>query len=278
MYAIISKRSSTFKRLVGVSLETFGQMVEAVQTAEIIRLQWETRWRDTKLSIEDQVLLCMMYLRSYTTYLYLWAVFWVSESNAQRKSIKIENILIKSWLFSLPKKDRLTQQELETIIIDATEVQIERPKHKQKRNYSGKKKKHTVKAQIVISKGWEILRANFARGKVHDKKLFDQSNLMIHPDIDKLGDSWYQGIQELMSNVRIPKKASKLHPLSKEDKNQNKELSSKRILVENKICQLKVFDILDEKYRNKQKRFWLRFNLICWIVNHNNWFWKLTSR
>jgi ribosomal protein L35 len=55
--------------------------------------------------------------------------------------------------------------------------------------------------------------------------------------------------------VHIPKKASKLHPLTKEEKKQNRELSSKRILVENKICQLKVFDILDEKYRNKQKRF-----------------------
>lgn len=278
MYAIISKRPSTFKRLVGVSLETFDQMVEAVQTAEIIRLTWETRWRNIKLSIEDQVLLCMMYLRSYTTYLYLWVVFNVSESNAQRKSIKIENILIKSWLFSLPKKERLTQAELEAIIIDATEIQIERPKYKQKRNYSWKKKKHTVKAQIIISKGWEILRTNFARWKVHDKKLFDQSKLIIHQDINKFGDSWYQGIQDDMSNVSIPKKASKLHPLTKEEKKQNKELSSKRILVENKIRQLKVFDILDEKYRNKQKRFGLRFNLVCWIVNHNNWFWKLSTR
>ena len=114
MYKIISKRVGSFKRLVGVNLETFKKMVEVVRSSEELRLNGETRWRDEELSLEDQTLLAMMYLRSYTTYLFLWGIFQVSEATANRMSRKIEDILIKSWMFSLPKKSIL-QNDLETI-------------------------------------------------------------------------------------------------------------------------------------------------------------------
>jgi Helix-turn-helix of DDE superfamily endonuclease len=94
----------------------------------------------------------MMYLRSYTTYFYLGAVFGIHESNAYRISKKVEDILIKSRIFSLPKKRELLEEELEEIIVDATEVRISRPSKKQKRKYSGKKKMHTQKAQVTIGK------------------------------------------------------------------------------------------------------------------------------
>ena len=155
-------------------------MVEVVRKAEEKRLWWETRWRYEALILEDQVLLAMMYLRSYTTYLYLWAIFGVSESNAQRKSIKIENILIKSWLFSLPKKT-LLQEQLESVIIDATEVQRERPVRRQKKSYSWKKKMHTLKAQLIVTQEWKIMKTSFAQWKVHDKVLYDNSKTMLHP-------------------------------------------------------------------------------------------------
>ena len=218
-----------------------------------------------------QVLLAMMYLRSYTTYLYLWAIFGVSESNAQRKSIKIENILIKSWLFSLPKKT-LLQEQLESVIIDATEVQRERPVRRQKKSYSWKKKMHTLKAQLIVTQEWKIMKTSFAQWKVHDKVLYDNSKTMLHPQTKKKWDSWYQWLQKQISNVEIPYKSSKYKKLTKEERTHNHMLSKKRIKVENVIREVKIFDIFDETYRNKWRRFWLRFNLICWIVNHNKWF------
>jgi len=271
MFNSISKRPTIFKRLVGVSLGTFQEMVAVVKAGEKKRLKWETRWRDQKLSIEDQVLLAMMYLRSYTTYLYLWAVFHVSESNAHRKSIKVENILIKSWLFSLPKKEVL-QQELDSIIIDATEVAIERPIKKQKESYSWKKKMHTTKAQITIDSKWKILRTWFAKWHVHDKKLYDQTKVPTNKNTKKKVDSGYQWIQKNTTNVELPYKSSKLKKLTKEQKQYNHQHSKVRIKAENKIREIKIFDIFDETYRNKWRRFWLRFNLVCWIVNHNSWF------
>jgi transposase len=82
-----------------------------------------------------------------------------------------------------------------------------------------------------------------------------------------LADSGYQGLTEVHANSKTPAKKSKLHPLSKEQKASNRALSQKRILVENIIRRLKIFRILSERYRNRRKRFGLRFNLIAAICN-----------
>lgn len=68
-------------------------------------------------------------------------------------------------------------------------------------------------------------------------------------------------------NSQTPVKKSKLHPLSQEQKANNRKLSRKRILIENIIRKLKIFRILSERYRNRRKRFGLRFNLIAAICN-----------
>jgi hypothetical protein len=71
----------------------------------------------------------------------------------------------------------------------------------------------------------------------------------------------------LHPNSQTPVKKSKLHPLSREQKISNRALSRKCILIENIICRLKIFRIMSEGYRNRRKRFALRFNLIAAICN-----------
>ena len=56
--------------------------------------------------------------------------------------------------------------------------------------------------------------------------------------------------------------------MSKKDKKKNKELSSERIIIEHINQKLKVFKILSERYRNRRKRFTLRFNLIAGFYNY----------
>ena len=56
--------------------------------------------------------------------------------------------------------------------------------------------------------------------------------------------------------------------MSKKDKKKNKELSSERIIIEHTNQKLKVFKILSERYRNRRKRFALRFNLIAGFYNY----------
>ena len=82
-----------------------------------------------------------------------------------------------------------------------------------------------------------------------------------------MADSGYQGLQKIHSNSELPKKKSKNNPLTKEDKKNNQELASKRALNENVIGSINRFKIVSDKYRNRRKRFALRFNLIAAIHN-----------
>ena len=73
-------------------------------------------------------------------------------------------------------------------------------------------------------------------------------------------------------NIEMPKKKTKLNPLSKEDKLENKNKSSKRIPIEHINAKIKTFKIVAHKYRNRRKRFGLRFNLICALINFDRGF------
>jgi hypothetical protein len=97
--------------------------------------------------------------------------------------------------------------------------------------------------------------------------LFTESYAGIAPDILCLADTGYLGISKVHGNSQIPAKKSKLHPLTSTQKDANRELASRRIFVEHVIGKLKVFRILSERYRNRRKRFGLRFNLISAIYN-----------
>lgn len=83
-----------------------------------------------------------------------------------------------------------------------------------------------------------------------------------------LTDTGYQGLQKIHANSQLPKKKTKKSPLTKEDKKSNRKLSSLRVLNENVIGMLKRFKIIADKYRNRRKRFGLRFNLIAGIYNY----------
>jgi hypothetical protein len=82
-----------------------------------------------------------------------------------------------------------------------------------------------------------------------------------------LTDSGYQGIKKIHANSEHPKKKSKKNPLTKGDKKNNQELSRDRVANGNIIGMLKRFKIISDKYRNRRKRFGLRFNLIAAIYN-----------
>lgn len=66
---------------------------------------------------------------------------------------------------------------------------------------------------------------------------------------------------------QISPKKSKLNPLTPELKTANRELASQRTVCEHIIGRLKVFSNLSKRYRNRHKRFGLRFNLIA--ANYN---------
>ncbi|KJV77327.1 DDE superendonuclease family protein [Orientia tsutsugamushi str. TA716] len=74
-------------------------------------------------------------------------------------------------------------------------------------------------------------------------------------------------IQKIHNNSELPKKKSKKNPLTKNDKKNNRRLAGERVVNETVIGMLKKFKIIADKYRNRRKRFGLRFNLISCIYN-----------
>jgi hypothetical protein len=113
----------------------------------------------------------------------------------------------------------------------------------------------------------ELIATAFGIGSKHDYRLFKESYVGIAQDILCLADTGYLGINKLHANSQIPAKKSKLHQLTSEQKAANRELAGQRIFVEHVIGRLKVFRILSERYRNRRKRFRLRFNLIASLYN-----------
>jgi len=139
---------------------------------------------------------------------------------------------------------------------------------KQRYYYSGKKERHTIKSQVVIDKAQqEIICTSFSNGKKHDFRLFKESKVRFQTKTEVLTDTGYQGLHRLHPHSRLPKKKTKKHPLTREDKLRNKQLASQRALNENVIGVLKRFKIIADKYRHRRKGFGLRFNLIAEIYN-----------
>ena len=105
------------------------------------------------------------------------------------------------------------------------------------------------------------------KGRRHDFRLFKTSKVHLHPETKAVVDSGYQGLQRAHANTAIPKKRSKKNPLSATDTARNRAISSERVPCENVIAMLKRFKIIADRYRNRRRRFSLRFFLIAAIYD-----------
>ena len=85
--------------------------------------------------------------------------------------------------------------------------------------------------------------------------------------IKAITDTGYQGLKKIHDFCELPKKRSKKNPLSNIERKYNQRIASDRVANENVIGMIKRFKIVADKYRNRRKRFNLRFNLIAGIYN-----------
>jgi hypothetical protein len=122
--AIRDKQASDFKRLTGVNKETFAQMVSVIEEAAKKKLK---AGRNSKLSTENQLLLTLSYWREYRTQYHLAASYGIHESTANRIINRVEDCLLRSGVFTLPNKRQVEQTEWVVVVVDATEMAIERP-------------------------------------------------------------------------------------------------------------------------------------------------------
>lgn len=113
----------------------------------------------------------------------------------------------------------------------------------------------------------KVICTSFSNGRKHDFRLFKESKVHILSSTKVLADAGYRGMQKVHENVELPHRKTKKQPLTIEKRQENQELASKRVVVENVIGLLKRFKIIADRYRNRRKRFGLRFNLIAGIYN-----------
>jgi hypothetical protein len=125
-----------------------------------------------------------------------------------------------------------------------------------------------MKSQVVVNgRTRQVICTAHGRGPTHDFALYKRSKLKPHEELEMLADSGYQGLDKLHQKSQTPKKKPKKVQLTKDERRANRELSRRRIVVENVIRSLKIFRILLERYGNRRRRFSLRFNLIAGLYN-----------
>jgi hypothetical protein len=121
---------------------------------------------------------------------------------------------------------------------------------------------------VVSGASRQVICTHHGRGPVHDFALYKRSGLEVHESLELLADSGYQGLSKLHAKSKTPHKKPRQSELTAEQKSSNRELARRRVVVEHVIRSLKIFRILAERYRNRRKRFSLRFNLIAGLYNY----------
>ena len=126
-----------------------------------------------------------------------------------------------------------------------------------------------MKSQVLVNKNsQEIICIAYGKGKEHDFKLFKKSKTNLSLKTKCLADKGYQGIGKIHKLSQTPHKKPPKNKLSSLQKEENRKLASERIVIEHVYRHLKIFKILSERYRNRRKRFGLRFTLIAAIYNY----------
>lgn len=218
---------------------------------------------------KEKLFFILFYLKVYPTY-DLAGFFFETDRSRPCRWVKqylpiLERVLKKTRV--LPKRQISSVEDflksfpdVSDIFLDGTERRIQRPKSpkKQKKNYSGKKKAHTRKNIIATDKDKRILFVSSSKnGRRHDKHLLDKTDWLtgIPPGTTVWVDTGFQGIENtLNSSISImrPQKRTKGKSLTKQQKQENKAISSLRIVVENAIAGIKRFGSLMQVYRNRK--------------------------
>lgn len=132
-----------FRRLTGVKHDTFTMMVGVLEEAEATRkaAQRYRGGKKPKLTLADQLLMTLEYLREYRTQFHISKSYGIEETRCGRIIRHVEDTLMKSRKFTLPGRKALLESniEYEVVVIDATETPIERPKKSKNTSTPGKR-------------------------------------------------------------------------------------------------------------------------------------------
>jgi hypothetical protein len=115
---------SKFRRMVGVNKHQFALILELF--TDYVNEHWTKRGRPSGFTLADRLILTFRYLRDYSTFIVLGNEFGISESFSNKIFNRVATSLVK--VLKLPNLNSLKELKLETVIIDVSEQETERPK------------------------------------------------------------------------------------------------------------------------------------------------------
>ncbi|WP_071880523.1 transposase family protein [Synechococcus sp. PCC 6312] len=151
-------------------------------------------------------------------------------------------------------------------MIDSTEQVIERPSsyQEQKRTYSGKRKNFTLKNQLIVSPvTLDIIDVVVGMpGRISDISIWRNSRTRFTLEQFFMGDKAYVGERQIKTPTKKPKNGE----LTRQEKEDNKSFSARRIIVEHLIRFVKIFRIMQERFRLPISRYDSIFLTVCGLV------------
>jgi len=279
-FLALKKNPAVFRSFTGLSLLAFYELLPSFERAYedhlLEREQKRSSPRQRKRGggrtgtfkrLEDKLVFILFYFKFYPIQEVQGFFFGMGQSQAWEWIHRLTPILNRALGYEKQLPARKTQEVREVLescpglefIIDGTERPIRRPKDKERRKtyYSGKKKRHTLKNNVVTEKQTRKVKAlsRTCEGKKHDKKLADEQDLRFPKGSKLLKDTGFQGYEPEGVITFQPKKKPKGKELTPEEKEHNRLISSERIGVEHSIGGIKVFAIVRETYRNMTAGF-----------------------
>lgn len=300
----IIRKTNTFQRTVGLTLEQFNILVEKLtplwKKAEDERKLASVRKRKIgaghpyKLQLlQQKVLLVLLYYKLYLTQEFLGIIIGIDQANVSRLLKKMLPLIeqasdfeLTTYLNKIKKEHEVAGKindwvelikknpHLSDVSTDVTEQQCFRSENneKQKAHYSGKKKKHVLKTQISVATTGQILDVSQTYpGSVHDKTIIEQEKTVKKfPKKTCLRfDLAYQGIKQENPDhyIVLPTKKPRGKELSDLAKEHNRVNSRRRVIVENVFSRLKKFRICGNLYRGCLKSYNQIFRNIASLLN-----------
>jgi hypothetical protein len=285
---------SPFKAMTGLTVTAFDALAEellpAFHAAHRQRLQRPGRLRAIgggdhfDLDPIDQVLLTVVWLRHYPTQEVLGYLFGVSDSTALRAIARCLPILERAGRDTMRMPDpgrgrrkKLPQLLAETpglaIVIDTFEQRVQRPTRQQRAYYSGKKKAHTLKAQVAVDEedGRVVDVAESRPGRWADLKVLRRSGLRrrLPEGVGTLGDLAYVGVADWHPEGlgSTPRRKPRGRPRSEEERRYNRAFSRRRIVVEHTIGRLRRYQALSQVDRHHRRGHTARVRAVAGLVN-----------
>jgi hypothetical protein len=290
----LGKRPSVFRAMTGLTVEAFDEMlpglVEAFHGQRRRRLDRPGRRRavgggDTfDLGVADQFLLTVVWLRHYPTQECLGYLFGVSDSTALRAVRRCLPALEAQGKDSmrLPDPGRGKRRDLPAllkgtpelaVVVDTFEQRTHRPKRRQRAWYSGKKKAHTIKAQVAVDEDGRFADVGPSRpGRWADIKVFRRSGLagrLARAKVGVMGDLAYVGVDGMVRGLRgaAPRRKPRGRPRPAEDRRYNRAFSRRRVVVEHALARLRRYQALSAVNRHGRKGHEARVRAVAGLVN-----------